>query len=156
MKKEERRFLALDIVAIIKKRLWLLLLSVFPLGLFLIGGYLLTQPVTRSGLDRNLMGLILAVIGIILLVIIWTLDAVRTFKRWEIVEKQKAYAAQQKYPKFNEWLFFLIVLVFVLVVLTRGAEGYYKLNYYVRLALWIALIWSSGVLLLRRFRVIKK
>lgn len=142
--------ITLNVWAVIKKRIYLIFLSLPGFFLLSIGGYYIAMPIRNNNLHTHNLGMSLALLGILYLIIVFSISAVRTFKKWEIVKKQKSYLQHQHYPLVNKALFVILVVVIFGAVYFRGVRGYYELTDLFSLALVLAILWSLFVFVKKR------
>ena len=138
-----RRF---NVHAIFYQRVHLIKVSIVPL-LILVGGlylFIFSEKAHSSLLEffsRDL-GFILSIVGIISLISVLAIDAIKTFQKWKIVEKQVHFVNTQKYPFFNLLIFIVISLVMFFRVYFSGERALKQLFYIVDAGLFLFAAWS--------------
>ncbi len=129
-----------------KKDSHLLKIGFLPLLLFAVSLYLLIRTSQISFLSEkdyllNTLGNFLGVAAILSLIIIYTVDGVRTFKEWGIVKKQKAYLKEQRHPAMNKFIFVLLSLLLLVYISLGGVEAYQQLSSYFNFIVYIIILY---------------
>ncbi len=146
-KRGKKEPITIDFWSVIKQRFHLLKIGIIPLIIFFIGIYLLiktsqSQYMSSQDMMWNTIGLIMGLVGAISLIIIFVISGVRTFKKWEIVKKQKSYLRKQQTPHTYRAIFFILIIVIFAGVYQTGIEGFEEISNVFDWIIIIAIIWS--------------
>ncbi len=144
---KKKKPITIDFWSVIKKRINLIKIGIPPSILIFVGIYILIKTSQLPYLSDqdyllNTWGLIIGITGVIWLIVAFVISGLKTFKKWDIIKKQKYYAKNQKHSKKYKALFIFLVVIMLVKVYLTGIEGYQELSRYFNWAIIIAVLWS--------------